>query len=197
MKNHFAPISKIPSDIFSLIPGYLEDHDVDENLITMTHVCRGWRELLIARPSLWVRLYCESTDKTRVYIERSKSAPLELVLVKCGNVAYLEDAFRSVAPHISRLKSLIIIGPMDLFQTLTQHISCPLPLLRELTIKLINNPAHVFENPLFNGDLPSLCSLHLAGVITHLPRNNLSKLTTFKLSRVLEDKISITASRLL
>jgi len=49
MKNNFAPISRIPPDVFSLIPEYLEKDHLDENLITMTHVCRYWRELLIAR----------------------------------------------------------------------------------------------------------------------------------------------------
>jgi len=192
MKNNFAPISKIPSDVFSLIPGYFTGRDVDENLITMTHVCRGWRELLIAHSSLWARLDCKNADKTRVYIERSKSAPLDLILFEFRDTTYLEDAFLSVIPYISRLKSLTIVGAMDLLQNLTPHISCPLPLLRELEIHLTCDPAPGFDNALFNGDFPSLCSLHLAGSITYLPWNNLSKLTTFKLSSVSEGKISIT-----
>ena len=91
MKNKFAPINKIPPDVFFLIPEYLEDSE-DENLIKMTHVCRGWREVLIARPSLWVRLYCKNTDRTRAYIERSKSSLLELSLYKREATTYLEDA---------------------------------------------------------------------------------------------------------
>ena len=190
MKNNFAPISRIPSEIFSLIPGYWEGGDVDENLITMTHVCRGWRDLLIARPSLWTRLDCTNTDKTRIYIERSKSSPLELSLCK-HQITYPEDAFLLVVPHISRLKSLSVDGAGDLLQDLTPYFSCPIPLLEELTIDLTGNPTPVLEGTLFDSDLSSLCSLSLLGVTTYLPWKGLSKLTTLKLCHVPEDTISV------
>ena len=114
MKNNFAPINRIPPEIFSLIPGYLREDDVDENLITMTHVCRGWRDLLIAR----TRLKCTNAHKTRIYIERSKLSPLEISLYKGRAATYLEDAFLSVVPHLSRLKSLNIVGRVDILKNL-------------------------------------------------------------------------------
>ena len=99
LKNNFAPINRIPSEVFSLIPGHWEKDDRDKCLITLTHVCRGWRELLITHSSLWVRLNCTNADKTRVYIEHSKSRPLELSLYK-HYATYLEDAFLLVVLHI-------------------------------------------------------------------------------------------------
>ena len=165
---------------------------MDENLITLTHVCRGWRELLIAHSSLWAHLDCKNTEKTRMYIERSKTSPLKTSLYEHGTAAYAEDAFLLVVPHISRLESLIIDGTVDPLRNLTPHLSCPIPLLRELTINLTCNPTPVLENTLFDGDLSSLYSLSLAGVITHLPWKNMSKLTTFTLSHVPDGKISIT-----
>jgi len=192
MKNDFAAINRLPSDVFSLIPEYLEQNDMDKGLIAMSHVCHSWRELFVARPSLWVRLDCASSVKTRVYIERSKSSPLELSLYKHGDTAYVEDAVLLAVPHISRLKSLSIDGRPGLLQILTPYLSCSIALLRELTIAFNSNPTPVLDTALFNGDLSSLRSLSLAGVITHLPWKNLSKLTTFELSRVPEDKISIT-----
>jgi len=191
MKNNFAPINRIPSEVFSVIPEHLDEDELDENLIMLTHVCRGWRELLVARPSLWARLDCTNTDKTRVYIERSKSTPLELSLQNM-DIPYHGDVFHLVVPYISRLKSLTIRGIGDLLQHLTPYISCPIPLLRELTIDFICNPSPILESTLSNGDLSSLHSLRLAGVITILPWKNLSKLTTFELSRVPEGTISTT-----
>ena len=191
MKNSFTPIGKFPSDIFSLILGHLEDRDTDKTLITMTHVCRRWRELLITRPSLWVRLDCKNAEKTQVYIERSELSPLKLSLCDYGGGAYLKDAFLLVVPHISRLKSLAINGTADPLQYLTPHLSCSIPLLSELTINLSCDPTPVLNTALFNGDLSSLCSLTLAGVITHLPWKNLSELTTFEFSYV-EGETSIT-----
>ena len=194
MKNSFAVINRIPSDVFSLIPEYLEENYVDRGLIAMSHVCHCWRELLIARPPLWIRLGCESTVKTRVYLERSKLSPLELSLCKYGNMAYVEDAIPLVVPHISRLKTLSIDGRPGLLQTLTPHLSCPIPLLRELTISFDSDhdPAPVLDTTLFDGDLSSLRSLSLAGVITQLPWKNLLKLTTFELTQAPEDGVSVT-----
>jgi len=192
MKNNLAPINQIPSEVFSLLPEYLEGYHGDEGLISMSHVCRSWRELLIARSSLWAHLDCKNTDKTRVYIERSKSSPLELSLFKYRSADYIEDGILLVVPHISRLKSLSIDGRVDLLRFLTPYLSCPIPLLRELTIAFNCDPAPVLDGMLFNGDLSSLCSLSLGGVITHLPWKNLSKLTTFELCRIPGDKISIT-----
>ena len=192
MKNNFTPINKIPLEVFSLIPGYWESDNEDEGLITMTHVCRGWREVLIARSSLWTRLFCTNTDKTQVYIKRSKASPLELSLYRSEVVTYLEDAFLLVVLHIGRLRSLNVSRDVDLLQNLMQHLSCPIPLLRELVIDTLCDPAPVLEDSLFNGDLSSLRSLTLYGVTTHLPWKNLSNLTTFELSFTPEGEPSIT-----
>jgi len=180
-KNNSAPISKISSDVFSLIPGYLKDYEEDKNLITMTHVCHGWRELLIARPSLWTRVNCTNVDKTQVYIERSKSSPLKLSLYNHGSMACLKAALALVIPHISRLKSLTLneVEDWDILRSLTPYLSRPIPLLSKLMISLGCDPTPDLDTMLFN--LSSLCSLSLSGVITHLPWKNLSKLTTFEL----------------
>jgi len=192
MKNHFAPISKIPLDVFSLIPKYLGDDGDDKNLIAMTHVCHGWRELLTTCPSLWGRLWCESIDRTRVYIERSKSAPLDISLYDWVDTDNLEEAFLLVVPHISRIKSLYIDVAGDLLQNLTPHLSCPAPLLSKLTIVNNDVPTDAFDTIFLNGDLKSLCSLSLSGATTHLPWRNLSKLTTFSLECAQVGETSIT-----
>ena len=189
LQNNFAPINKIPSEVFHLIPGHLKNDDrvVGEGLITMTHVCRGWRELLIARSSLWAHLDCKNTDKTRVYIERSKSSPLKLSLC-CFDP---EDAFLLVVPHLGRLESLSLMVSTDFLKTITPHFSRPIPLLRELSINIIGPSTAILEDTLFNGDLSSLRSLVLDTAITHLPWKNLSKLTMFSFIRV-PDEISMT-----
>ena len=94
MKNIFVPINTIPYEVLSTIPDYWVDGDpmdnntadygmaanntADRNLITLTHVCHNWRELFISRPSLWTNLDCTNVEKTRVYIERSKSCLLKV-----------------------------------------------------------------------------------------------------------------------
>ena len=181
VKNDFAPINRIPPEVLSLIPDYCDNYDT---LITLTHVCHGWRELFISRSSLWASLDCTNVEKTRVYIERSKSSPLEISLLeKHHGSAYCDEALLLAAPHINRLSSLDVYGPSHILADLNKYFTCPTPLLRKLKIDLAfdHNPAPSFPGTLFNGDLSSLRKLSLAGFTTNLPWRNLVNLTTFEL----------------
>ena len=162
-------------------------------MIKLTHVCRGWRELFTSHPLLWTRLDCISVDKTKVYIERSKSSPLEISLRQTDDTLDWEEAFILTVPHIHRLRTLTVSGnPAQVLPVLTEHFSCSAPLLDNLKINLICAQAPALPEKLFNGDLSSLRELDLAGVITPLPWRGLSNLTTFNLCRVPEDQILLT-----
>ena len=65
IKNTFAFINRVPPEVLSLIPDHFE---TDQELINLTHVCRGWREIFISRASLWRFLDGKNLDKTRVWI---------------------------------------------------------------------------------------------------------------------------------
>jgi len=194
MKNNFAPVGRIPGAVLSLIPSYLgrQDADTDETLITLTHVCRGWRELFISQPSLWTRLDFTNVSKTNAYVKRSRSLPLEAIIKKTEDKSSLKDAFLPVAPHIARFKSLTICGTSDLLQSFTEHLTLAAPLLKELVIDFTCNPAPILNDVLFNKDLSSLRVLSLGGVITRLPWKNLWNLTTFKLRCMPGNEITVT-----
>jgi len=195
MKNDFALINRIPGAVLRLIPTYLECQDTEtgKDLIMLTHVCRGWRELFTSHPSLWTRLDFTNVDKTRAYIERSRSLPLDVVVCKSEyNDNYcLEDALLLAVPHIKRFKSLTISGTSDPLQHLTKHLTLPAPFLRELTIDLYCDSTPVLNSALFNGVLLSLRTLTLGGVVTHLPWKNLWSLTTFKLGCTSENRVTV------
>lgn len=91
--NSFAPINRIPPEVLSLIPDYWYKDVTGEDMIALTHVCRGWRTIFTSRPSLWSSLDCTNVDMTRTYIERSKAAPLELWLEDSPNNSYNKEAF--------------------------------------------------------------------------------------------------------
>ena len=110
VKNAFAPINGTPADVFSLIPNYLEDSDNDEGLVKLTHVCHGWREIFISRPLLWTRLDYTSVEKTKAYIERSRSSPLKICLGQVNSTSYREEALILTVPHVGRLRSLFVSG---------------------------------------------------------------------------------------
>ena len=192
MKNTFALVNRMPLDVFSLIPEYWDRHERDKETIKLTHVCHNWRELFTSRPSLWNRLDCVDVDKTCAYLERSKSSPLEISL-KGGNTPDRTDALRLVGPHVDRIKSLAAIGAWeDVLSDIVPYFSCPVPLLEHLSIVIRAPNFSTLDRALFNGDLSSVRTLELEGVVTGLPWRNPSNLTSFSLSRMAADKITIT-----
>ena len=182
VKNSLAPINRIPTEVLSLIPDYFDEDegDADQDLITLTHVSRGWRNIFVSRSSLWTRLDCMDVDKTRTYIQRSESSPLEIFFENGEGDAYPDDAFALVIPHIHRIKSLTIRAytlPAAII-----YFSCRTPLLEKLDIRLTCTEVIILNDSLFDRDLSSLRELTLSGVVTHLPWKNLTNLTSLDLT---------------
>ena len=125
IKNDIVPINRVPPDIFSLIPAYCK---TDRELITLTHVCRGWREIFISRASSWTILDCTSLEKTNVYIQRSRNIPLEIHLEAHEDTRYSNDALLLTLPHIGGLEALTLSGLSGDLYPQTHQIrrpSCP------------------------------------------------------------------------
>jgi len=182
MKNTFAPINRITPEALSLIPDHW-GHQEEKDIIRLTHVCHGWREIFTSRSSLWTHLDCKNTEKTRVYIERSRSHPLEISLKKLKNTSYSNDALLVAAPYTNRLGSLTIHIHSNALSRLLNHFHFPAPLLKELKITLnLNNPSHdpAILNTIFPDHLSPLRMLSLSNVVTDLPWRNLSNLTVFE-----------------
>ena len=178
VRNSFAPVNRIPPEILSFTPDYYSKGCPDQDLLVLTHVCRSWRNTFVSRSSLWTRLDFRNVGKTRTYIRRSKSSPLQIYLVDSDNT-HSYGAFSLVTPYIHRLKSMVIHA--GVLPDAIGHFCCRAPLLEELDISFTGSHAPVLDNALFRGDLSSLRKLSLDGVITYLPWNNLANLTTFVL----------------
>ena len=164
-------------------------------MITLTHVCRAWRDIFISRSSLWTDLDCQDTDKTRAYLERSKSLPID-VWFKSDQSIPPHGPFPQFTPHaIGRLGSLSIIGVGEHLPSVTAHLSHPAPLLRKLvidadcTVRLARYP--VLTPALFGGDLSSLRDMQLWCVRTELQWRNMANLTTFILGQASPGGMSI------
>ena len=196
MKNAFALINKTSPDVLSLIPEYWNHRQRDKEIIKLTHVCHGWRELFTSRPSLWNRLDCVDVNKTHTYLERSKSSPLEISLKKDNEkpvISYRNDALVQLVPHYR---------PSQVPHCHRTHggrppgyhhpLLLPGPLLEKLSIIIRCHHAPILDPALFNGDPSFLRTLELEGV-AGLPWNNLPNLTSFSLDRIPESGLSVTA----
>jgi hypothetical protein len=126
-----------------------------------------------------------NADKARVYLERSKSSPIDLRFYEKDDLSP-HNLLLQIIPHaICRLKSLIISGTPGNLQDITAHLSQPAPLLENLSIGTSNTsgPQHdpMLTTTLFNGDFPSLRKLCLQSIRTELPWRNMVNLTSFEL----------------
>ena len=133
----------------------------------------------MSRSSLWTFLDCENLDKTRAYLERSKSSPLEMRIWTGGTKARY-DAFLLTIPHINRLKILSIAGFDKDILKFTDQLCSPAPLLEELEVR-VERDAIRLKPTLFAETLPSLCALRLTGTLSFVPWKNLGNLTTLNI----------------
>jgi len=140
-------------------------------------------------------------DKTRVYLERSKSSPINLYLHRMANPPphdsslSLHDPFLQVVPRaIGRLKSLLLEATPKNLQEIIAHLSHPAPLLEQLFIGGGSEPqgTTVLTTTLFNGNLSSLHHLHMQSIRTQLPWRNMVNLTSFALFYPSLEEPSIT-----
>jgi hypothetical protein len=180
-----APINQIPSEILTLIPDFWDKHDDGKNrdLVALTHVCRAWREMFISRSTLWTGLDCVGKARTRVYLERSKSLPINISLQIQHPLPSSHPFFEIIPRAIGRLKTLSVRAAPPELQSITTHLSRPAPLLEKLSIRNgYYHESHPILTPaLFNGDLSSLRTLKLESVLTEFPWRNMVNLMSFEL----------------
>ena len=185
LRNRFTPINRIPPEILTLVPDFLDTHSCDRIAIALSHVCRTWREMFISRSSLWSNLNCVDADKARVYFERSGTSPINVRLRWDVN-PHPPDTFLQIIPQaIGRLKSLSVYTEPGDLQVIISHLNHPAPLLETLHLEGHHNePQHypVLAPTIFNGDLSSLRELHLHCIRTELPWRNMVNLTSFMLN---------------
>ena len=184
--NKLAPINKLPDEVLTLIPQEFRDRrEKEEIVVTLTHVCRRWRKVFVSCASLWSGIYCMDAHKTRVYLERSKSSPINLWLEREQGLIS-DDPFLEIAPRsISRLWRLYVKTTPDHFQAITKYLVQPAPFLKVLVIDggtaTTPDSTPVLATELFGGDLSSLSELYLRSVHTQLPWRNMDNLTSFVL----------------
>ena len=114
------PINRLPRDVLVLIPHFFteeaevsdtgyNDFSMNAPLITMTHVCRSWRNALLSTTSLWkkINFSVSKSQQAEGFLRRSGNQPLDIF-------HYLEDQdrvepFLSATLHnVSRLRRLKI-----------------------------------------------------------------------------------------
>lgn len=99
-----SPIFRLPTELLHLIftCTVLEDGN---KTITVTHVCRQWRQIALSSPGLWTSVSLLRGSWPRVFIERSGSHDLE-VDIALDTVSRLDELLALLVANIQRLKVL-------------------------------------------------------------------------------------------
>ena len=138
------------------------------DLISMSHVCKPWREAVISYPLLWNAVYYESEMTTRMCLERSKTLPLTVTLSNFGQ--WSNNTLRLVGSRASRFEKLHLEGSVPhnlslIFLSLTPDEGSLL--LRELglfgtqPLGILSTYEHL-RSPILSEDIPTLHKLALS-----------------------------------
>ena len=151
------PINHLPQEILARI---LEFRELERDLVAATHVYRCWRAALISAPCLWTRIPCYRVDHTSTYLERSKSAPIDVLAEKTPFVTPIDSALELIIPHLERVRSMKISPALGGTLWSIFNFRSPAPLLQHLDICGYPSPLPV---DFLGGHTPSLRSLRLGG----------------------------------
>ena len=191
LESTLQPINRLPKDIFTLIPRTVmgeEDGDdlfsMNTLLITMTHVCRSWRSVLLSEPSLWKRIdFSTSRSKqAKGFIGRSGEQLLDIY-----QLIEREDDVEPFLPitlsNIHRLRWLEVTSSHPYTERVLKRFTRSAPELKHLSIMHDLNDADgdtEFRNATFGGRLPKLASLSLFHLRADFRAFNFPSLTEFR-----------------
>ena len=115
----------LPPELLVAVASHLKD---DKFLVTATHVCHLWRVSLLASPCLWSHLDFTNNERALVFLERSKSAPLIVVLTGVnGPSEIVKESLKKIITRVAKLEA-----PHDPF--LDELLAQPTPTLEVLEI---------------------------------------------------------------
>ena len=180
--NTFSKINRLPPEVLASVPYFLDSY---KDLVKSTHVCRHWRNTIIACPPLWSRLDNETMhqDLVATYTDRCGDTPLDVTFssdLGPKNTAFLVN----VVPRSSQIRTMRFpCLPWLHIGEFSNAFQAPLPLLREVDVDVgYSTDPPPFDLPFLAGatNLTSL-SLHdnnrESGTLLHFVIPTLTHLT--------------------
>jgi len=190
------PINRLPKDIFILIPRFFASEKGDRDtfimnkpLITMTHVCRSWRSVLLSIPTLWTQIDFSTFESKQAegFLARSGNQLLDVYqYVEAAH--HVEPFILAILCNTHRLRWLGILCHSEHLRSTLAQLTKPVPELKHLKItnyfRVKGHPGLIGENvelpsTIFGGQFPKLATLSLLYLRTNLRDLNIPSLTRF------------------
>ncbi len=194
LANASAPISRLPNEILSAIfervPRQAEDasriatfgcfHSVDvRDAIPLTAVCRWWRQVALATPSLWSTVHDPKISQAVPQYSFHTRCPGGALTVFCDNDTS-DYALSVLRTHGDRVSQLYAFGSHSLAALRGPDMS--LPNLEYCVVQCASVDVSVPRLPLFAGESVRLRSLTLHGA-SFLPSESFPSLTHLMISK--------------
>ncbi|KAJ1310840.1 hypothetical protein OPQ81_009358 [Rhizoctonia solani] len=154
--------------------------------MTLSSVCRHWREVSIASARLWSTIYPSRSKLVPMLIDRSKEAGFDVVLIARQDASHASKfpatATKASIPYwpeplTNYLRQLIVqLDERQMKQWAATLASSTAPHLETLCISVTRHANVVHTEPLFNGVTPRLRSLTLSGFVVPWDSNIFSNL---------------------
>lgn len=162
---------EILSQIFILVASYSRSRYGREDLkwVSVTHVCRHWRQTALDCLALWTDLSFVNAEFTRVMIKRSQSAPLS-VCYGWNDEKIPFDVLSDALAMTQRLRSIILAscrepGERLALDPLLSVIARTAPALEHLEVYVFDNRQPVtLPTKFLEGTAPNLKCLRLNNI---------------------------------
>jgi hypothetical protein len=181
-RNNFSLIGRLPPEILSRIFSF---HAINEPIpssspiqlglgwITLTHVCRRWRQVALSDPNLWGSIvFGLGVEWAEEMLARSKAAlisysrDLSSLQPRVSTRRSLDDRV-TLRKHLSHIRRLVLSGSFESLASAVSALTTPAPHLEFL--ELFRNapqsrePCITLPSDLFAHDAPKLRRVTLFG----------------------------------
>ncbi|KAI0691203.1 hypothetical protein C8T65DRAFT_547017, partial [Cerioporus squamosus] len=145
-------------------------------LLSLTHVCRKWREVALGCPDLWARVDGECSAQLKAFLLRSRGAPLSLFLL--SNTKDYQKMMNAEGPRVRRL-DLTVVSPVSDIRSLLRFKHDALECVTISYTERISHPQRsvLFKVGLFGGGILPIKALALDGLTDWVPTNQFPSLT--------------------
>jgi len=136
--------------------------------ITVTQVCRHWRQVALSNPTLWVNIVFDlGVEWAEEMLERSKAAPISYYRSPGLHKVHKRKAFsdpETLYEHLSHIQRLEIFGGSNLLFPAVCALTRPAPHLESLELVLAGpNSISFLPSGLFSLQVPRLRHLNIRG----------------------------------
>ncbi|KAG1733645.1 uncharacterized protein EDB91DRAFT_635901 [Suillus paluster] len=190
IQNQKAPVSRIPSDVLSIIfdecrqlnppwSGILYLFRQSPIEVRLSHVSSHWREVALTLPSLWSSIhfpFAHKEDSLAEYLKRSEGSLLDMYIGPWTQHPQIDRAVTNIIlPHLPRFRQLVLDSNSReaLASLLEKFRDVSAPALKRLRVMCrgpMSTAGPIASASLFTQGAPLLSDVRLDSVAVILPR---------------------------